>query len=334
MIKNKVIFSGAKPSGILTLGNYIGALKNWVELAKEYECIFSVVDLHALTVRQDPKELRQNCLDALAQYIAVGLDPEKSLVFIQSHVPAHAELAWILNCYTYIGELGRMTQFKDKSAKYKDNINAGLYDYPVLMAADILLYQTELVPVGEDQKQHLELSRDIAIRFNGVYGDVFKVPEAFIPKHGARIMGIQDPTKKMSKTDENELNYITLTDSPDKILKKLKRAVTDSGSEVKFGEGKDGINNLLNIYASLTDKSIEEVEAIFEGKGYGDFKKGVAEVIIESLRPIREKFEKLSKEPDYLRGIYVKGAQRATEISGKTIKKVYSSVGLVLKDSF
>lgn len=331
MSHQKVIFSGAQPSGVLTIGNYIGALQNWVKLQNEYNCLFSVVDLHALTVRKDPEEFRKKCLDTLAQYIAVGIDPEKSIVFIQSHVSAHTELAWILNCYTYVGELGRMTQFKDKSTKHKDNINAGLFSYPVLMAADILLYQTDLVPVGEDQKQHLELSRDIAIRFNGIYGDTLVVPEGYIPKHGARIMGIQEPTKKMSKTDDNENNYITLTDTPDIIMKKMKRAVTDSGREIQCGEGKDGINNLLNIYSSLTGESIADIEAKFQGKGYGDFKVAVAEVIIESLRPVREKFEALSKDTEYLQKIYLQGAQRAEEIAKKTLKTVYDKIGLVVR---
>ncbi|MBZ4647411.1 MAG: tryptophanyl-tRNA synthetase [Petroclostridium sp.] len=329
--EKKIIFSGIQPSGHLTLGNYIGALKNWLKLQYEYRCCFAVVDLHSLTVRQDPKELRRRCMEFLVQYLACGIDPKENLIFFQSHVHTHTELAWILNCYTYMGELGRMTQFKDKSAKHADNINAGLFDYPVLMAADILLYQTDLVPVGGDQKQHLELTRDIAIRFNNLYGETFKVPEPYIPEVGARIMSLQEPTKKMSKSDENPNAYIALLDSPDVIMKKIKRAVTDSDNEIKYAEGKDGINNLLSIYSSLTGEKISDVEAKFAGKGYGQFKTEVAEVVIESLKPIQERYKDLMNNQDYVKEVYTTSAEKALSISSKTLRKVYKKVGFVPK---
>lgn len=329
--KKKIIFSGIQPSGNLTLGNYIGALKNWVKLQYEYRCCFSVVDLHSLTVRQDPKELRKRCMEFLVQYLACGIDPKENLIFFQSHVPTHAELTWILNCFTYMGELSRMTQFKDKSAKHADNINAGLFDYPVLMAADILLYQTDLVPVGVDQKQHLEITRDIARRFNGIYGQTFKVPEPYIPEVGAKIMSLQEPTKKMSKSDENPNAYIALLDSPDVIVKKVKRAVTDSGNEVKYAEGKDGINNLLSIYSSLTGEKIEKVEEKFVGKGYGEFKLAVAEVIVEGLRPIQQRYQDYMNNPDYIREVYTSSAEKALAISSRTLSKVYRKIGFVAK---
>ncbi|MBC7766135.1 MAG: tryptophan--tRNA ligase [Hyphomonadaceae bacterium] len=325
----KMIFSGIQPSGCLTVANYIGALKNWVKLQHEYHCCFSVVDLHAMTVRQDPKELRKRCMEFLVQYLACGIDPVENMIFFQSHVTTHSELAWILNCSTYMGELQRMTQFKDKSAKNEDNINAGLFTYPVLMAADILLYQTDLVPVGVDQKQHLELARDIAGRFNGIYGDTFKVPEPYIAEVGAKIMSLQAPEKKMSKSDDNPNAYIALLDAPDVIVRKLKRAVTDSDSLVKFAEGKDGINNLLTIYASFTGEKIEAIEARFDGKGYGDFKLAVAEVIVEGLRPVREKYEDLMQNKDYVHKIYTESAQKAQAISMRTMKKVYKKIGFV-----
>lgn len=330
MSGRKRIFSGAQPSGYVTLGNYLGAIKNWVELQDEYDCIYCIVDLHALTVRQDPNVFRERCYSFLAQYLACGLDPEKNVIYFQSHVSAHAELAWILNCYTYIGELSRMTQFKEKARKHKENINAGLFTYPVLMAADILLFKTDLVPVGDDQKQHIELTRDIAIRFNNLYGEVFKVPEAYIPKVGARIMSLQDPTKKMSKSDENENSYILVLDPPDTIMKKFKKAVTDSETEVRYDvERKPGISNLMNIYAAMTGRSFEEIEREFEGKGYGAFKKAVAEVVIEGLRPIRERYEELIADEGYLESVIRSGALRAEEEARKTLKEVYEKIGLV-----
>lgn len=330
MEDKKVIYSGVQPTGCITLGNYLGALKNWVALQNDYNCLFSVVDLHSITVRQDPIELRKRSVDFLVQYLACGIDGEKNIVYFQSHVPQHAELAWILNCYTYLGELSRMTQFKDKSAKHENNINAGLFTYPVLMAADILLYQTDLVPVGHDQLQHLELTRDIAIRFNHAYGDTFKVPEPFVPKTGAkRIMSLQNPTSKMSKSDPNENATISIMDSPDAILRKIKRAVTDSDNRVKFEEGRDGINNLISIYCAVTDKTVEETECEFESKGYGDFKNAVAEAVIEHLRPVRERYEDLKKNKDYIEKIYSEGAYNASRIAQKTLSKVQRRVGYV-----
>lgn len=327
----KVIFSGAAPSGILTIGNYIGALKYWAELQHEYRCLFCVVDLHSITVRQSPEELRRRTIEFLCQYIAAGIDPEESILFIQSHVSTHAELSWILNCYTYMGELSRMTQFKDKSAKHESNINVGLFDYPVLMAADILLYQADLVPIGEDQKQHLEITRDLAIRFNNLYGNTFKIPEAYIPKVGARIMGLQEPTKKMSKSDPNPNNYIALTDHPDLVMKKIKSAVTDSENLIAYKEGKDGVNNLLTIYSSLTNQTIDQVVEHFNGSGYGNFKKEVAEAVIEFLKPIRSKYEELINNKDYLEKIYTDGANKAYEMSIKTLRDVQEKIGFIKK---
>jgi tryptophanyl-tRNA synthetase len=330
MDEKKVIFSGVQPSGIITLGNYLGALKNWVDLQHDYHCCFSVVDLHSITVRQEPKELRARSMELLALYIACGIDPEENLLFFQSHVPAHSQLAWVLNCYTYMGELSRMTQFKDKSAKHADNINAGLFTYPVLMAADILLYQTDLVPVGVDQKQHLELARDIAIRFNGIYGDVFKVPDGFIPKAGARVMSLQEPTKKMSKSDENPKAYISMLDDFNVIAKKIKSAVTDSEGTVAYREGKDGVNNLMTIFSAVTGKSMEAIESEYAGRGYGDFKKDVAEAVVEAIRPIREKFDAISKDKAYLETVYRSGAEKASRIADRTLKKVYKKVGFII----
>lgn len=331
MEQKKRIFSGVQPSGHLTLGNYLGAIKNWVSLQDEYDCFYCIVDLHALTVRQDPEELRRRSLSLFALYMACGLDVDKNTLFVQSHVSAHAELAWILNCYTYMGELSRMTQFKEKSRKHKDNINAGLFTYPVLMAADILLYQTHLVPVGEDQKQHLELTRDIAQRFNGLYGDVFIVPEVYIPKVAARVMSLQDPTKKMSKSDENPNAYISLLDEPDAIIKKFKRAVTDSGREIRYDEeNKPGISNLMNIYAAITGKTYEEIEGEFEGKGYGDFKKAVGECVVEALKPIQQRYHELMKDEGYLVTLMKEGAQKASNVATQTLKKVYERIGLIV----
>ncbi len=327
----KRILSGIQPSGALTLGNYVGALRNWVELQNtdEYECFYMLADLHTITVRQEAKNIRKNSMDLLAIFLASGLDPKKSPVFFQSHVPAHAQLSWVLNCNTYMGELSRMTQFKDKSRKHSDNINAGLFTYPVLMAADILLYQADLVPVGQDQKQHLEITRDIAQRFNNTYSDTFKVPEGYIPKVGARVMSLQDPTSKMSKSDPNENSYILILDSPDAIMRKVKRAVTDSGSEVKRGEDKAGIENLMNIYSAVTGKTLDEIESEFDGKGYGVFKPAVAEAVIEALRPIQEKYADLMKNKDYLEAVYKEGAEIANRVAFKTISKVYRKVGFI-----
>lgn len=335
MENKKVIFSGVQPTGCITLGNYLGALKNWVELQNDYDCLFSVVDLHSITVRQDPVALRKRCVDFLVQYLACGIDGEKNIVYFQSHVPQHCELAWILNCYTYLGELSRMTQFKDKSAKHANNINAGLYTYPVLMAADILLYQTDLVPVGHDQLQHLEITRDIAVRFNGVYGETFKIPEAFVPKSGAkRIMSLQNPQSKMSKSDPNENGYISILDTPDVIMRKFKRAVTDSDNVIKMREGHDGINNLISIYCAVTGKTEEETENEFASKGYGDFKIAVAEAVIEHLRPVRERYEDLKKNKDYIEKIYTEGAYRASKIAQKTLSKVHRRIGYVDRKFF
>ena len=331
MGEKKRILSGIQPSGALTLGNYVGALRNWVELQKtdEYECFYMLADLHTITVRQEAKNIRKNSMDLLALFVAAGLDPEKNPIFFQSHVPAHVQLSWVLNCNTYMGELSRMTQFKDKSRKHEDNINAGLFTYPALMAADILLYQADLVPVGHDQKQHLELTRDIAQRFNNAYSETFTVPEPYIPKVGARIMSLQDPTQKMSKSDANENAYILLLDPIDTIVKKVKRAVTDSGSEVKRGEGKEGIENLMSIYSAVTGRTMDEIENEFAGKGYGDFKLAVAEAVAEELRPIQERYKELMENKDYLEQIYRNGAEIANRVAARTISKVYRKVGFI-----
>lgn len=331
MSDKKRILSGIQPSGALTLGNYIGALRNWVELQNndEYECYYMLADLHTITVRQVPKDFRKNALDLLALFIAAGIDPDKSPVFFQSHVPAHAQLSWVLTCNTYMGELSRMTQYKDKSQKHAGNINAGLFTYPSLMAADILLYQADLVPVGADQNQHLELTRDLANRFNNAYSETFKVPEGYIPKVGARIMSLQDPTQKMSKSDSNENGYILLLDTPEVIVRKIKRAVTDSGSEVKRGEGKAGVENLMNIYSAVTGSSMEKIEERFDGKGYGIFKAEVAEAVVEALRPIQERYRELMENKDYLEQVYRKGAEAASRTAAKTLSKVYRKVGFI-----
>lgn len=333
MEEKKRIFSGVQPSGNITLGNYLGAIKNWVQLQDSFECIYAIMDLHSITVRQNPQELKKRTLDLLKIYLACGIDPEKNLLFVQSHNPKHAELAWVLNCYTYMGELSRMTQFKDKSSKHQDNINAGLFTYPVLMAADILLYQADLVPVGKDQMQHIEICRDIAGRFNGLYGDVFKIPEGFMPKAGAKVMSLAEPTKKMSKSDENPKAYISMLDDFNVIAKKIKSAVTDSEGIVEYREGDDtkaGINNLITIYSAVTGKSIEAIQNDYSGLGYGDFKKDVAEAVVEHIRPIREKYEALSGDKAYLEGIYKTGAEKAGYIAEKTLKKVYKKVGFLL----
>ena len=325
----KVIFSAIQPSGTITLGNYLGALKNWTELQDEFNCIFALADLHTITVRQEPAKFRHNTLEAYALFLACGLDPQKSLFFIQSHVSTHAELAWILNCYTQFGELQRMTQFKDKSAKHADNVNAGLFTYPSLMAADILLYQADLVPVGADQKQHLELTRNIAERFNNAYSPTFKVPEPYIPKKGAKIMSLQDPSRKMSKSDENANGYIAMLDRPDDIVRKFKRAVTDSESCVRYAEGKDGVNNLMNIYSCITGMDFEQIEQEFDGKGYGDFKTAVGEAVVEHLRPIQERFADYIKNKDYLEKCYTESDLAALKISSRTLNKVMKKVGFI-----
>ena len=329
MSEKKIIFSGAQPSGKMTLGNYLGAIQNWTKLQDEYDCFYSVVDLHAITVPQEAKNLRANTMQLLAQYLACGLDPEKNTIFIQSHVSAHAELMWILNTMTYMGELSRMTQFKDKSQKSEANLNAGLFTYPVLMAADILLYQTDLVPVGEDQKQHLELARDLATRFNNRYSPTFKIQEPYIPKEVGRVMSLQEPTKKMSKSDENENAFILLADDADTIRRKIKRSVTDSLGVISYNDEQPGIKNLLEIYSKLGNKSIEELVAMYEGKGYGIFKEDVAEVIVESLRPIREQYNDLLNNKDYLEKVYAIGAEKAERQARKTLRKVYKKVGLI-----
>ena len=331
MEDKKIILSGIQATGNLTLGNYLGALNNWVEMQDKYDCYYMIADLHTLTVRRDPEELRKNTLSLIALYIAAGLDPEKNTIFVQSHVPAHSGLSWILNCYTYIGELNRMTQFKDKAAKHADNINSGLFNYPVLMAADILLYNADLVPVGDDQRQHLEITRDIAERFNKLYGETFKIPEAYVGKAGARIMGLQDPTSKMSKSAENELDKILLTDSPEDIMKKFKKAVTDSENKVRYDkETKPGVSNLMTIYGVIKNKSMEEIEKEFDGVGYGDFKKAVGEAVVERLEPLQARYNELINEPEKLRAIYEKGDKRAQEKTADLLKEVYRKVGLVV----
>ena len=325
--EKKVLFSGMQATGNLTLGNYLGALKNWVSMNEDYECYYCVVDEHSITVRQNPAELRQRARALLTLYIAAGLDPEKNCIYYQSHVSGHAELAWILNCYTYMGELQRMTQFKDKSAKHADNINAGLFTYPVLMAADILLFQADVVPVGIDQMQHLELTRDIAQRFNGIYGDVFKIPEAYLGKVGAKIMSLQDPTKKMSKSDENLNASIYLMDDPDTIIRKFKRAVTDSENEIRYAAEKPGISNLIDIYRATTGKSVEEVEKEFAGKGYGDFKLAVGESVVDVLKPLQDRVAELSKDKAYIDSIIKNNAERANYVATKTLRKVQKKIG-------
>jgi tryptophanyl-tRNA synthetase len=327
--EKKVIFSGVQPSGNLTIGNYLGALKNWVLLQDDYRCYFSVVDLHAITVRQEPKSLREKTLEVLALYLAVGLDPEKNTIFIQSHVPAHSEAAWILNCFTYMGELSRMTQFKDKAAKHQDNINAGLLTYPVLMAADILLYQTDLVPIGADQKQHLELARNIAQRFNNIYSPTFKIPEPFIGNEGARIMSLQDPAKKMSKSDENENGYILIMDPPDVIKRKIQRAVTDNLGTVKYADEQPGVKNLISIYSAVAGMSPDEVENKYKGAGYAKFKQDLAEALIEELKPVQEKCNDLLKNKDYLKKVYSDGAERASKVAYKTLRKMQKKIGFI-----
>ena len=328
----KVMLSGIQPSGELTLGSYLGAIKHWPARVEEFDCYYFMADLHTITVRQTPAELRRRTLTQLAAYIACGLDPEKNVLFIQSHVPAHAQLSWVLSCYAMYGELSRMTQFKDKSAKHNENINAGLFTYPALMAADILLYQADFVPVGEDQKQHVEICRDIALRFNGIYGNVFKIPAPYIPSVGARVMSLTTPTSKMSKSDHDQNGCVYLLEKPEDILRKFKRAVTDSDTEncVRYDvQEKPGVSNLMQIYAAVTDKSFAEIEAEFTGKGYGAFKPAVGEAVAETLRPIREEAERLLADKGYLEGVYQAGAARASAVADKTLRKVYKKLGFV-----
>ncbi|NDL67349.1 tryptophan--tRNA ligase [Anaerotalea alkaliphila] len=328
--QRKRIFSGIQPTGNITIGNYFGALKNWVKINEEYESLFCVVDMHSITVRQVPGELRKNTRDLLALYIAVGLDPEKNLIYPQSMVRQHAELAWILSCYTYMGELGRMTQFKEKSSKHEENINAGLFTYPVLMAADILLFQADLVPIGSDQKQHLELTRDVAQRFNGIYGDTFTVPEAYFGSVGARIKSLQDPLKKMSKSDENPNASISLLDDPKVVMNKIKRAVTDSDSSVSYSEEKPGVKNLVDIYCCATGETVEQAMGRFEGQGYGNLKKLAGEALVAELEPIQARFREISKDKAYLDRIMQDNAERASALGERTLKKVKKKVGFVV----
>lgn len=323
----KVLFSGMQATGNLTLGNYLGALKNWITLSDEYECFYSVVDMHSITVRQDPATLRKRARKLLTLYIAAGLDPEKNCIYYQSHVSGHAELAWILNCFTYMGELNRMTQFKDKASKHADNINAGLFTYPVLMAADILLFQSDVVPVGIDQMQHLELTRDIAQRFNNIYGDVFTVPEPYIGKVGAKIMSLQEPSKKMSKSDENPNASIYLMDDPDTIMRKFKRAVTDSEAQILYRDEQPGIKNLIDIYCACTGKTPDEVVKEFDGQGYGVFKPAVGEAVVSVLKPLQDEVARLEKEKSYIDGIIKNNAEKAQYFSNKTLRKVQKKVG-------
>jgi len=327
-----IVFSGAQPSGELTIGNYMGALRQWVQMQDDYHCIYCIVDLHAITVRQDPVALRKATLDTLALYLACGIDPQKSTIFVQSHVPEHTQLGWILNCYTYFGELSRMTQFKDKSARYEENINAGLFDYPVLMAADILLYQTTQVPVGEDQKQHLELSRDVASRFNALYGDIFKVPEPFIPKSGARVMSLLEPTKKMSKSDDNRNNVIGLLEDPKSVVKKIKRAMTDGDEPpvIRYDvKEKPGVSNLLDILSGVTGKPVAELEAEFAGQMYGHLKGAVADAVSQMLGELQERYHRYRNDEAFLDQVMRDGAAKARAQAQETLKKVYEAVGFV-----
>ena len=331
----KVMLSGIQPSGDLTLGSYLGAIKNWSERAEIFDCYYFMADLHSITVRQNPADLRRRTIEQLAQYIACGLDPEKNTLFIQSHVPAHTQLGWVLNCYTMFGELSRMTQFKDKSAKHADNINGGLFTYPALMAADILLYQADFVPVGDDQKQHVELCRDVAIRFNNIYGDVFTIPQAYIPRVGARIMSLTDPTSKMSKSDKDPNGCVHLLETPEEIMRKFKRAVTDSDTSencVRYDPAeKPGVANLMQIYSCATGESFDEIEKEFLGRGYGAFKTAVGEAVVEQLRPIREETKRILADKAYLESVYRMGAEKAAATANKTLRKVYKKLGFVAR---
>ena len=328
--RKKRSLSLIQPTSVPTLGNYLGAMKGWPSFQEEFDTVYGVADLHSITVRQEPKKLRQQTLELYAMLLAVGLDPEKGIVFVQSQVPAHSQLAWLLNCYTQFGELSRMTQFKDKSSQHSDNVNAGLFTYPCLMAADILLYQADIVPVGADQKQHVEICRDIANRFNGVYGNVFTVPEPVIQKNGARVMSLADPTRKMSKSDPNPKGTVYLTDEPNVIMKKFKSAVTDSEMSVRYAEGKDGINNLMTIYSAITGDSFEKIEADFSGKGYGDFKTAVGEAVVEELRPDQEKFKQYMNDKAYLTECQKNGAEFASRIAGRTLNKAMKKIGFLI----
>lgn len=329
-MSKKIILSGIQSTGKLTLGNYLGAINNWVQMQEEYDCYYMIANLHSLTIRNDPETLRNNTLKVLAMYVAAGLDPEKNTIFIQSQVKEHAELGWILDCYTYMGELSRMTQFKDKAAKHADNINAGLFTYPALMAADILLYQANLVPVGQDQQQHLEITRDIAERFNKLYGKTFTIPEGYYGKASAKIMGLQDPTAKMSKSATNPNDVILLEDEPDVIIKKFKKAVTDSENKVRFDpENKPGVSNLMQIYSSITGLKMEEIEKEFEKSGYGDFKTKVAETAVAKLEPIQKKYKELLENKEYLEKIYTEGANRARKLASKTLDEVKERIGIL-----
>lgn len=326
-ISKKVIFSGMQATGVITIGNYFGALKNWVKLQDEYNCLFCVVDLHSITVKQEAAKLRQNARDLLALYIAAGLDPDKNVMYYQSHVPQHAELSWMLSCYTYMGELSRMTQFKEKALKHDTNVNAGLFTYPILMAADILLFQTDLVPVGNDQKQHLELSRDIAIRFNSIYGNVFKVPEPYIASIGAKIMSLQEPNKKMSKTDENQNALISLLDEPSVIMNKIKRAITDSETHALYTEDRPGVKNLMDIYSCATGASIDATKDSLEGLSYGELKKIVGEALVAEIEPIQKRFKEIKQDKAYLDTIIKKNAETASYLANKTLRKVKKKIG-------
>ena len=326
-VKKERVLSAIQPTSIPTLGNYLGALKNWADMSNDYDCLYAVADLHAITVRQEPAKLRKQSLEMYALLLAIGLDPEKNIVFVQSHVHQHSELAWILNCYTQFGEAARMTQFKDKSAKHADNVNVGLFAYPTLMAADILLYQADYVPIGADQKQHLEITRDIAERFNGIYSPTFTIPKPYIGKAGARVMSLQDPTKKMSKSDPNPKASVALLDTPDEIMKKFKSAVTDSEAKVRYAEGKDGVNNLMGIYSCCTGKDYDAIEKEFDGKGYGDFKAAVAESVIEQIKPVQESYYKLMDDKAFLEKCAAEGAEKAGYLAQKTLDKVMRKVG-------
>ena len=326
-VKKEKVLSLIQPTSVPTLGNYLGALKNWADMSKDYDCLFGVADLHAITVRQEPAKLRNQSLEMYALLLAIGLDPNENIVFVQSHVPAHSQLAWILNCYTQFGEASRMTQFKDKSAKHADNVNVGLFAYPTLMAADILLYQADYVPIGADQKQHLEITRDIAERFNTTYSPTFVIPKPYIGKTGARVMSLQEPTKKMSKSDTNPKASVALLDAPDEIVKKFKSAVTDSEAKVRFAEGKDGINNLMAIYSCCTGLGYDEIEKEFDGKGYGDFKLAVAESVIAQIKPVQEKYYQLMNDKAYIEKCAVEGAQKASYLANRTLDKVMKKVG-------
>ena len=329
--RKKRSLSLIQPTSIPTLGNYLGAMKGWPQFQEDYDTIYGIADLHSITVRQEPAKLRQQITQLYAMLMAIGLDPEKSILFIQSHVPQHSQLGWLLNCYTQFGELNRMTQFKDKSQQHSDNINAGLFTYPCLMAADILLYQADIVPVGADQKQHLEITRDIAERFNGIYGNVFTVPEPFLVKSGARVMSLADPTRKMSKSDPNPKGTVYLTDEPSVIMKKFKSAVTDSEMSVRYADGKDGINNLMTIYSAVTGESLEAIENEFAGRGYGDFKKAVGEAVIAELEPVQKRYNELMMDKKYLQECWTKGADTASYFANKTLTKAMKKIGFVAK---